>query len=79
MNGSENEEATDQRNIVELMTNDFMNKKFESAEVAYEMYVKYAKFVGFGIRKGDVAYDDDGNLARHRFFCNRTELREKKY
>ena len=79
LKGSGNEDDTDPRNIVELMADDFMNKEFESHEAAYDLYVKYAKFVGFGVRKGDVGRDEYGNLVRRRFFCNRAGLREKKH
>ncbi|RYR52442.1 hypothetical protein Ahy_A06g027361 [Arachis hypogaea] len=52
---------------------------FPTSEVAYDMYVTYAKCVGFGVRKGDFVKTKDGCYSRRKFFCNKAKLREKKY
>ena len=62
VNVRENVESSKVENIVELSATNFLNKEFESDEKAYELYVKYAKCVGFGVWKGDVSRDGNGNL-----------------
>ena len=44
-----------------LSADDVMNMEFNNLEQADEFYVKYARCVGFGVRKVIVAHDDDGN------------------
>ncbi|RYR28778.1 hypothetical protein Ahy_B01g052948 [Arachis hypogaea] len=58
---------------------DIINNIFPTSEVAYDMYVRYAKCVGFGVQKGNFVKTKDGCYSRRRFFCNKAGLREKKY
>ena len=66
-------------NAAELSATDLMNKEFNSDDKAYEMYVRYAKCVGFGVWKGDVTHDDSGQLIRCYFVHNRAGLRDPKH
>ncbi|XP_057741315.1 protein FAR1-RELATED SEQUENCE 5-like [Arachis stenosperma] len=53
-----NDKTTDgKEEATVLSVNDFLKKQFVSYEEAYECYVRYAKCVGFGVRKGDAAVD----------------------
>ncbi|QHO56236.1 protein FAR1-RELATED SEQUENCE 5 [Arachis hypogaea] len=73
------EEATMFKNKAELSKEEVLKMVFDTHEKAYDFYVSYAKCVGFSVRKGDVARDDDGKLIRRRFVCNRQGLRDKKH
>ncbi|RYR59401.1 hypothetical protein Ahy_A05g025285 [Arachis hypogaea] len=53
--------------------------EFHGVEEAYARYVKYAKATGFADRKGDSIKDDEDNVMRKFFYCNRQGLREKKH
>ncbi|XP_072066661.1 protein FAR1-RELATED SEQUENCE 5-like [Arachis hypogaea] len=55
------------------------NKVFRTEERAYEFYMRFGKCHGFGVRKGDYGKDDDRNVIRRRFFCNRAGLRDEKH
>ncbi|RYR78873.1 hypothetical protein Ahy_A01g003741 [Arachis hypogaea] len=55
------------------------NAEFHGVEEAYARYVEYAKAAGFAVRKGDSIKDDEGNVVRKFFYCNRQGLREKKH
>ncbi|RYR38744.1 hypothetical protein Ahy_A09g043925 [Arachis hypogaea] len=48
-------------------------------EHAYEFYIKFGKCHGFGVHKGDYGKDDDGNVIKRRFFCNRAGLRDENH
>ncbi|XP_016195370.1 protein FAR1-RELATED SEQUENCE 5-like [Arachis ipaensis] len=43
---------------------DIINHTFPTSEVAYDVYVRYAKCVGFGVRKGDFVKTKDGCYSR---------------
>ncbi|RYR40770.1 hypothetical protein Ahy_A09g046502 [Arachis hypogaea] len=45
--------------------------EFDSVEEAYARYVEYARVIGFAVRKGDSGRDNEGNVVRKFFFCNR--------
>ena len=62
-----------------MIAANLINREFESDEKAYEFYVRYARFVGFAIRKADVARDDNGTLIRWKFVCNKAGLRNKNH
>ncbi|XP_016206749.1 protein FAR1-RELATED SEQUENCE 5-like [Arachis ipaensis] len=53
--------------------------EFHGVEEAYAIYVVYEKATGFAIRKSDSIKDDEGNVVRKFFYCNRHGLREKKH
>ncbi|XP_057719371.1 protein FAR1-RELATED SEQUENCE 5-like [Arachis stenosperma] len=55
------------------------NAEFHGVEEAYARYVKYTKVTGFAVRKGDSIKDDEGNVVRKIFYCNRQGLWEKKH
>ena len=73
------EEGTEAEDTGQLSAADFVNKEFDSDDKAYELYVKYARCVGFGVQKGDVARDDNDLLIRRYFVCNRAGLRDPKH
>ncbi|RYR09644.1 hypothetical protein Ahy_B05g078033 isoform B [Arachis hypogaea] len=73
------EDTSDYGNVIGLSDQQIMRKVFQSKEFAYEFYCKFGRCQGFGVRKGDYGKDDDGNLIRRRFFCNRAGLRDEKY
>ena len=79
VDGDDNEDETQLKSIVDLSLDDIMSMEFGSHEEAYEFYVKYARCVGFGVRKAIVGRDDDGNLIRRRFVCSREGLRDPKH
>ncbi|RYR03287.1 hypothetical protein Ahy_B06g082152 [Arachis hypogaea] len=62
-----------------VIAEDIINHTFSTFEVAYDMYVRYAKYVGFGVWKGDFVKTKDDCYSKQKFFCNRVGLREKKY
>ncbi|XP_057760657.1 protein FAR1-RELATED SEQUENCE 5-like [Arachis stenosperma] len=72
-------ETVDYGDVVELTEDDILRKVFRSKDDAYEFYKKLGKFYGFGIRRGDMFKDEEGNLVRRRFFCNREGQRDKKH
>ncbi|XP_016168668.1 protein FAR1-RELATED SEQUENCE 5-like [Arachis ipaensis] len=72
------DKTTDGKEAAILSANDFLNQQCVSYEEAYQCYVRYAKCVGFGVRKGDAAADSIGNYVRRKFLCNRAGVREKK-
>ncbi|XP_016199973.1 protein FAR1-RELATED SEQUENCE 5-like [Arachis ipaensis] len=57
---------------------DFLGRKFATEEDAYAAYKKFARFKGFGVRKGDVACVN-GVLIRRDFFCHRQGTRHPKH
>ncbi|XP_057730231.1 protein FAR1-RELATED SEQUENCE 11-like [Arachis stenosperma] len=78
-NKYDNDKTTDGKvEAAVLSANNFLNQQFVNYEEAYECYVRYAKCVGFGVRKRDAAADSTGNYVRHKFVCNRAGVREKK-
>ncbi|XLU56392.1 hypothetical protein S245_051040, partial [Arachis hypogaea] len=53
--------------------------EFDSVEEAHARYVEHARVTGFVVRKGDSRKDNEGNVVRKFFFCNREGLRDKKH
>ncbi|KAL4345019.1 hypothetical protein AHAS_Ahas11G0236500 [Arachis hypogaea] len=78
-NENGNDKTTDGKEAAVLSANDFLNQQFVSYEEAYECYVRYAKCVRFGVRKGDAAADSIGNYVRHKFLYNRADEQTKSY
>nr|XP_029143911.1 protein FAR1-RELATED SEQUENCE 5 isoform X2 [Arachis hypogaea] len=64
---------------VVVTADDIINQTFETSDAAYNLYVRYARCVGFGVRKGDIARGKDGTQRRRRFFCNKEGKRADKY
>ncbi|XP_025670470.1 protein FAR1-RELATED SEQUENCE 5-like [Arachis hypogaea] len=62
-----------------VTTEDLAIAEFDSVEEAYVRYVEYARVTGFAVRKGDSGRDNEGNVVRKFFFCNREGLRDKKH
>ncbi|RYR38144.1 hypothetical protein Ahy_A09g043106 [Arachis hypogaea] len=56
-----------------------LSVEFNGIGDAYASYVAYAKGIGFAVRKGDSIKDEEGNIVRKFFYCNRQGLREKKH
>ncbi|RYR29762.1 hypothetical protein Ahy_B01g054266 [Arachis hypogaea] len=77
-NENGNDKTTDGKEVAILSANDILNKQCVSYEEDYECYVRYAKCVGFGVRKGDAATDSTDSYVRRKFLCNRVGVREKK-
>ncbi|XP_072055470.1 protein FAR1-RELATED SEQUENCE 5 isoform X1 [Arachis hypogaea] len=73
------DDASDYGDVIGLTAEDICNKVFRSEERAYDFFAKLGKFVGFGVRKGDYGKDEEGNLIRRRFFCNKAGLRDQKH
>ncbi|XP_025692549.1 protein FAR1-RELATED SEQUENCE 5-like [Arachis hypogaea] len=53
--------------------------EFNGIGDAYASYVAYAKGIGFAVQKGDSIKDEEGNIVRKFFYCNRQGLREKRH
>ncbi|MED6173351.1 hypothetical protein PIB30_058510 [Stylosanthes scabra] len=53
---------------------DFAGKEFASEEEALDAYKAFARFRGFGVRKGDIGRVN-GVVVRRDFFCHRHGLR----
>ncbi|XP_057755688.1 uncharacterized protein LOC130974865 [Arachis stenosperma] len=53
--------------------------EFNGIGDAYASYVAYAKGIGFAVQKRDSIKDEEGNIVRKFFYCNRQRLREKKH
>ncbi|QHN78176.1 Protein FAR1-RELATED SEQUENCE [Arachis hypogaea] len=62
----------------QVLVDDFLGKEFATEEDAYAAYKEFAKFRGFGVRKGDVARVN-GVLVRRDFFCHRQGTRHPKH
>ncbi|XP_057729356.1 protein FAR1-RELATED SEQUENCE 5-like [Arachis stenosperma] len=73
------DDASDYGDVISLTADDICNKVFRSEKRAYDFFAKLGKFVGFGVRKGDYGKDEEGNLIRQRFFCNKAGLRDQKH
>ncbi|RYQ86246.1 hypothetical protein Ahy_B10g105930 [Arachis hypogaea] len=73
------EYVSDYADVFGLSEQDIMRKVFRSEERAYDFYSKFGRCHGFGVRKGDYGKDEEGNLIRRRFFCNRAGLRDEKH
>ncbi|XP_016168213.1 protein FAR1-RELATED SEQUENCE 5-like [Arachis ipaensis] len=56
-----------------------LSAEFNGIGDAYASYVAYAKGISFAVRKGDSIKDEEGNIVRKFFLCNRQGLREKKH
>ncbi|QHO56396.1 putative protein FAR1-RELATED SEQUENCE 10 [Arachis hypogaea] len=65
--------------VIGLTAEDICKKVFRSEERAYDFFAKLGKRLGFGVRKGDYGKDEEGNLIRRRFFCNKAGLRDQKH
>nr|XP_029145485.1 protein FAR1-RELATED SEQUENCE 5-like isoform X2 [Arachis hypogaea]XP_029145486.1 protein FAR1-RELATED SEQUENCE 5-like isoform X2 [Arachis hypogaea]XP_029145487.1 protein FAR1-RELATED SEQUENCE 5-like isoform X2 [Arachis hypogaea] len=64
---------------VTVTADDIINQTFETSDAAYNLYVRYARCLGFGVRKGDTAREKDGTQRRRRFFCSKEGKRAEKY
>ncbi|KAL4330282.1 hypothetical protein AHAS_Ahas13G0384500 [Arachis hypogaea] len=64
---------------VVVTADNIINQTFETSDAAYNLYVRYARCVGFGVRKGDTARGKDGTQHRRPFFCNKEGKRAEKY
>ncbi|KAL4371426.1 Protein FAR1-RELATED SEQUENCE [Arachis hypogaea] len=62
-----------------VTADDIINQTFETSDAAYNLYVRYARCLGFGVRKGDTARGKDGTQRRRRFFCSKEGKRAEKY
>ncbi|XP_020964684.1 protein FAR1-RELATED SEQUENCE 5-like isoform X2 [Arachis ipaensis] len=72
-------DVSDYGDVFGLTAAEIENKVFRMEERAYEFYMRFGKCHGFAVRKGDYGKDDDGNVIRRRFFCNRVGLRDEKH
>ncbi|XP_057488884.1 protein FAR1-RELATED SEQUENCE 5-like [Actinidia eriantha] len=58
----------------------YVGMKFESDDDAYVFYNRYAKTMGFGVRKGGVRRSKkDGCVIGCHFFCSKEGFREERY
>ncbi|XP_057740338.1 uncharacterized protein LOC130957500 [Arachis stenosperma] len=73
------DDLSDYENVFDFTAAEIENKVFRTEERAYEFYMRFGKWHRFGVRKGDYGKDDDINLIRMRFFCNRAGLRDEKH
>ncbi|RYR31870.1 hypothetical protein HN51_063056 [Arachis hypogaea] len=62
----------------QVATEDFLGREFGTEEDAYDAYKEFARFRGFGVRKGDVGRVN-GILIRRDFFCHRQGTRHRKH
>ncbi|MED6191750.1 hypothetical protein PIB30_003553 [Stylosanthes scabra] len=53
--------------------------EFQGIEETYERYGPYSREKEFAVRKGDAVKDEQGNIVRKFFYCNRQGLREKRH
>ncbi|RYR48557.1 hypothetical protein Ahy_A07g034589 isoform A [Arachis hypogaea] len=51
---------------VVVTADDIINQTFETSDAAYHLYVRYARCVGFGVRKGDTVRGKDGTQRRRK-------------
>ncbi|RYR39608.1 hypothetical protein Ahy_A09g045170 [Arachis hypogaea] len=49
-----------------IIADDIINHTFPTSEVAYDVYVRYAKYIGFGVWKGDFVKTKYGCYSRRR-------------
>ncbi|KAL4307332.1 Protein FAR1-RELATED SEQUENCE [Arachis hypogaea] len=64
---------------VSMTADDIINQTFEISDAAYNLYVRYVRCPGFGVRKGDTAHEKDGTHRRRRFYCSKEGKRVEKY
>ncbi|RYQ99151.1 hypothetical protein Ahy_B07g087035 [Arachis hypogaea] len=55
------------------------SSEFDEEVHAYKAYVKYARDMGFAVRKRDLSIDEDGNLNRRYYVCNRQGTMDLKH
>ncbi|XP_016173287.1 protein FAR1-RELATED SEQUENCE 5-like [Arachis ipaensis] len=79
--GSETESqmCLDFGDVEGLAVEDIMQKTFRTDDDSYEFYKNFGQYHGFSVRKGDSRRDDDGNVRRMSFFCNKEGLRDPKH
>ncbi|RYR30103.1 hypothetical protein Ahy_B01g054939 [Arachis hypogaea] len=76
---SSEEDASDYEDVARIGAEEICKKIFRIEQHVYELYTKFGKWHGFGVRKGDYGKDEKGMITMRRFFCNRVGLRDEKY
>ncbi|MED6152869.1 hypothetical protein PIB30_096131 [Stylosanthes scabra] len=71
------DETTDYRDVIGLTADAILRKVFRNDNGVYEFYKRFGKCHGFGVRKGDCGWDDEGRFIRRKFLCNWAGLREQ--
>ncbi|XP_016178505.1 putative protein FAR1-RELATED SEQUENCE 10 [Arachis ipaensis] len=61
-----------------VIVKDFLGREFATEEDAYAAYKEFARFRGFGVRKGD-AVRVKGVLIRRDFFCHRQGIKHPNH
>ncbi|MED6147517.1 hypothetical protein PIB30_044701 [Stylosanthes scabra] len=51
-----------------VTADDIRNQTFKTSDATYNLYVSYARCVGFGVRKGDATRGKDGCIVEDGFF-----------
>ncbi|RYR10952.1 hypothetical protein Ahy_B05g079440 [Arachis hypogaea] len=77
--GTESEQPEEVNMTLWILRKIWLFVEFDSVEEAHARYVEHARVTGFVVRKGDSRKDNEGNVVRKFFFCNREGLRDKKH
>ncbi|KAK7251006.1 hypothetical protein RIF29_33858 [Crotalaria pallida] len=67
------------KRITDLTADDIWSLEFGSEEAAYQFYSRYARCIGFAVRKEAIGRDSVGNRNRRLYVCSRHGLRNSKY
>ncbi|RYR49857.1 hypothetical protein Ahy_A07g036380 [Arachis hypogaea] len=65
--------------FVFVTADDIINLTIGTSDTADNLYVHYARFIGFGVHKGNTTHGKDGTQRRRRYFCNKEGKRVEKY
>ncbi|RYR68853.1 hypothetical protein Ahy_A03g015339 [Arachis hypogaea] len=63
---------------VSMTADDIINQTFETLGATYNLYVRYARCLRFGVRKSDTACGKDGTQRRRRFLYSKEGNRPEK-
>ncbi|KAL2328787.1 hypothetical protein Fmac_022214 [Flemingia macrophylla] len=67
------------KTLMDLTEEEINAMEFGSESYAYKFYYAYGKCHGFGIRKDEVRYDENGKMVMRQFLCSKAGLRDKKH
>ncbi|RYR63480.1 hypothetical protein Ahy_A04g021291 [Arachis hypogaea] len=76
---TDNVESSTEKDDDKVTETMLWSSEFDEEVHAYKAYVKYARDMGFAVRKRDLSRDEDGNLNRRYYVCNRQGTRDPKH
>ncbi|RYR67230.1 hypothetical protein Ahy_A03g013534 [Arachis hypogaea] len=76
---ADNPYGDEELGLTVLIATALESAEYNSVEEAYKASVAFTKATGFAVRKGDSVKNEEGNIVRKLFYCNRQGLHEKKH